>query len=221
MPPRSATRPIRPSSASISRTKCPLPSPPIAGLHDIAPTVANRWVTSAVRAPMRAAAAAASQPACPPPITMTSKLFSIRRCFRCADVATRGRSVKARAPPLPGGVGSEHFARLPGWAAPLHPQGSRPALSRRRIDRGFLFHVKHLLPDTEVGENNVNHILDVDPSGDPTESPRREPQLLRDQVLLAPRPLLDRPLQRLDGFGQRRPVPGPRDDARLSPHEHP
>ena len=33
----------------------------------------NRWVTRAVRAPMRAAAAAASQPAWPPPITMTSK----------------------------------------------------------------------------------------------------------------------------------------------------
>ena len=48
MPPASATRPIRPSSASISRTRWPLPSPPIAGLQDIAPMVANRWVTSAV-----------------------------------------------------------------------------------------------------------------------------------------------------------------------------
>ncbi len=45
----------------------------MAGLQDIAPMVANRWVTSAVCAPMRAAAAAASQPAWPPPITMTSK----------------------------------------------------------------------------------------------------------------------------------------------------
>ena len=46
----------------------------MAGLHDIAPMVAKRCVTSAVAAPMRAAAAAASQPAWPPPITMTSKL---------------------------------------------------------------------------------------------------------------------------------------------------
>jgi hypothetical protein len=38
----------------------------------MAPTVAKRWVTSAVFAPMRAAAAAASQPAWPPPTTMTS-----------------------------------------------------------------------------------------------------------------------------------------------------
>ena len=39
--------------------------------------VAKRWVTSAVRAPMRAAAAAASQPAWPPPTTITSKRASI------------------------------------------------------------------------------------------------------------------------------------------------
>jgi hypothetical protein len=35
----------------------------MAGLHDIAPMVENRCVTSAVLAPVRAAAAAASQPA--------------------------------------------------------------------------------------------------------------------------------------------------------------
>ncbi len=45
----------------------------MAGLQDISPMVANRCVTSAVRAPMRAAAAAASQPAWPPPTMMTSK----------------------------------------------------------------------------------------------------------------------------------------------------
>src|SRR5690606_15698687 len=49
-------------------------SPPIAGLQDISPMVAKEWVTSAVRAPMRAAAAAASVPAWPPPTTMTSKV---------------------------------------------------------------------------------------------------------------------------------------------------
>ncbi len=45
----------------------------MAGLQDMAPIVARLWVTSAVRAPVRAAAAAASQPAWPPPITTTSK----------------------------------------------------------------------------------------------------------------------------------------------------
>ena len=77
MPAASATRPIRPSRASISRTKWPLPRPPIAGLHDISPIVAKAWVTSAVRAPMRAAAAAASVPACPPPTTMTSYVLLV------------------------------------------------------------------------------------------------------------------------------------------------
>src|SRR5262249_28327761 len=62
-------------SASISRTRCPFANPPIAGLQDISPMVSTLWVTSSVSAPMRAAAAAASQPACPPPITMTSNLF--------------------------------------------------------------------------------------------------------------------------------------------------
>ena len=38
---RSATRPIRPSRASISRTRWPLPRPPMAGLQDMAPMVAN------------------------------------------------------------------------------------------------------------------------------------------------------------------------------------
>jgi hypothetical protein len=38
----------------------------------MAPTVAKRWVTRAVLAPIRADALAASQPAWPPPMTMTS-----------------------------------------------------------------------------------------------------------------------------------------------------
>ena len=48
----------------------------MAGLQDISPKVAKRRVTNAVEAPQRAAAVAASHPACPPPITMTSNLMS-------------------------------------------------------------------------------------------------------------------------------------------------
>ena len=73
MPARSAARAIAPPSASISRTRWPLPMPPIAGLQLICPTVSRLWVSSSVRAPMRAAASAASVPAWPPPTTMTSK----------------------------------------------------------------------------------------------------------------------------------------------------
>ena len=65
-----------PSNASISLTKCPLPRPPIAGLQDISPIVDNELVIRAVWIPDLAAAAAASQPACPAPITITSKSFS-------------------------------------------------------------------------------------------------------------------------------------------------
>ena len=69
---RRRARPIAPPSASTSRTSCPLPSPPIAGLQLISPILSSRSVTSAVRAPRRAAASAASIPACPPPTTRTS-----------------------------------------------------------------------------------------------------------------------------------------------------
>src|SRR5471032_751115 len=44
----------------------------MAGLQDISPRVSKAWVSSRVRAPKRAEAAAASQPAWPPPMTMTS-----------------------------------------------------------------------------------------------------------------------------------------------------
>ena len=68
----SVTRPISPPSASISRTICPLAIPPMAGLQLICPILFISIVTRQVFAPIRAAAAAASQPACPPPMTITS-----------------------------------------------------------------------------------------------------------------------------------------------------
>ena len=66
-------RPISPPSASISRTRCPLAVPPTAGLHGISATCLGDSVTSPTRRPSRAAAHAASHPACPAPITTTSK----------------------------------------------------------------------------------------------------------------------------------------------------
>ena len=49
----------------------------MAGLQDISPMVVALWVTSAVLAPIRADADAASQPAWPPPMTITSKLLAL------------------------------------------------------------------------------------------------------------------------------------------------
>ena len=68
----SVTSPMLPPSASISLTICPLAIPPTAGLHDIWAILFMSIVTRHVRAPMFAAAVAASHPACPPPITITS-----------------------------------------------------------------------------------------------------------------------------------------------------
>ena len=73
MPARSVASAMAPPSASISLTMCPLPIPPMAGLHDICPSDSTLWVTNNVLQPWRAEANAASVPACPPPITITSK----------------------------------------------------------------------------------------------------------------------------------------------------
>jgi hypothetical protein len=72
MPVASVARPMMPPRASISRTICPLATPPIAGLQLIWATVSQLVVSKAVRAPIRAAAMAASTPACPAPTTSTS-----------------------------------------------------------------------------------------------------------------------------------------------------
>ena len=65
-------RPICPPKASISLTICPLATPPTAGLHDMEAILAMSMVSNSVRDPRRAAAEAASQPACPPPMTIIS-----------------------------------------------------------------------------------------------------------------------------------------------------
>src|SRR5579864_8482980 len=63
---------MMPPSASTSRTRCPLAMPPTAGLQDIWAIRSTLSVYSAVFRPIRAAAIAASQPACPAPTTTTS-----------------------------------------------------------------------------------------------------------------------------------------------------
>jgi hypothetical protein len=51
-----------------------LPIPPIEGLQLISPRESMRWVKRIVWAPDLAEAAAASHPACPPPIIHTSAI---------------------------------------------------------------------------------------------------------------------------------------------------
>src|SRR5499427_5852627 len=80
MPVASIARPISPPSASISRTRCPFAVPPTAGLHGMCATVSTLSVHNPTRTPRRAAAWAASQPAWPAPITITSNR-SLTLCF--------------------------------------------------------------------------------------------------------------------------------------------
>src|SRR5688572_23768386 len=77
MPVASIARAINPPSASISRTRWPLAVPPTAGLHGMCATVSRDSVQSPTLQPSRAAAKAASTPACPAPITITSKRMSL------------------------------------------------------------------------------------------------------------------------------------------------
>ena len=77
----SVTNPIYPPKASISRTICPLAMPPTAGLQLICPILFISIVIRQVFEPGFAAAAAASHPACPAPITITSCLNSIRSVY--------------------------------------------------------------------------------------------------------------------------------------------
>jgi len=59
----SAARAISPPSASSSRTRCPLPVPPMAGLQGMLPTASRLTVRHIVSMTIRAAASAASMPA--------------------------------------------------------------------------------------------------------------------------------------------------------------
>src|SRR5215813_8241313 len=169
MPPRSATRPIRPSSASISRTRWPFPSPPIAGLQDIAPIVANWWVISAVCAPIRAAAAAASQPAWPPPITTTSNRLSIKTSEGAVVAEARG------------GVKNIEVVEL------FHVKHWKQRFSGlwREVCFTVSWHCHcQLFADAEITENHVQDIFHVDAAGQTTKGTSSDSQLLGQQILV-------------------------------------
>src|SRR5262245_35262126 len=117
MPARSAATAMAPPIASISRTRWPLPMPPMAGLQLICPTVARLCVTSSVRAPVRAAARAASVPAWPPPITMTSYC------------SMRGAMIAKGSGPFTNMKGSDPFANMKGpdpFEGPFYDEGVGP-----------------------------------------------------------------------------------------------
>ena len=67
----SAALAISPPRASSSRTRWPLPVPPMAGLQGMLPTASRLMVKHRVASPSRAQARAASIPAWPAPTTIT------------------------------------------------------------------------------------------------------------------------------------------------------
>src|ERR1700686_2517530 len=169
---------MRPSSASISRTRWPWPRPAIAGLHDMAPMVAKRCVTKAVIAPMRAAAAAASQPAWPPPTTSTSNLASIRSLLR-------KRALYSRQP-----LGSKHASTSFG-PAPFHVKHRSTSASHRLgrpLALGLRLSRPWSLANAEIPKDHVQNILDPHAPRQSFERPRRQPDLLSHQFLAALQP---------------------------------
>src|SRR5687767_7978053 len=208
MPPRSATRPISPSSASISRTRWPLPRPPIAGLQDIAPIVSKRCVTSATSAPIRAAAAAASHPACPPPTTTTSKrscMVALQRQLvadhRAAVHLSRNVlsvvfHVKHKDKEVPPGVGKLTWPFRS--ASPITP----PLLRR-------------LLTDAEIAKDHVQDILHIDTSQQLAKRPRRQPEMLGHDFFAAIQSLALGFAQYTRGFPQMGTLPLPRHQRRF------
>ena len=95
--------------------------------------VANRCVTRAVRAPMRAAAAAASQPAWPPPTTITSYRAFMGRFFLGLGPSSVAPATRKRANFVPGPVrGLAYVSRETSNRA----QGQRLNVSRETFAGG-------------------------------------------------------------------------------------
>lgn len=90
------------------------------GLHDSSPMVSSFWVRRSVLAPVRAEAAAASQPAWPPPMMQTVPLFTTQQeTVEEGRVDTHHRSDLNWAGSVPSAQGSsflyEHSSSLEAW----------------------------------------------------------------------------------------------------------
>src|SRR5215510_1590317 len=130
----------------------------MAGLHDMAPIVPTRWVMRTVFAPIRAAAAAASQPACPPPITATSNRYTIKTSGGAfSEGAGRGQN-RGFIENV-----SRETLRLTGlWrklrafiCQQIHQNLADPRVIHERS-----------LPNTEIPENHVENVVNIDATGE-------------------------------------------------------
>ncbi len=129
MPDSSVAAAMAPPSASTSFTRWPLPMPPMDGLQDMAPRVSMLCVNSRVLAPARAEASAASVPAWPPPITITSK--------REGNSMGSGRQNVWRCQQKRGAIIRLRFEKLNALHVSCETSRGRSDLSRP------VFHMKH------------------------------------------------------------------------------
>ncbi len=86
-----------------------------------------------------------------------------------------------------------------------------------------MFHVKQpgvlcrrLLPDTEVPEDHVEHVLDINPAGETAESGGCQAKLLSDDFFPSGVLARGRPLQRIQGVLKGSPVTGPGNENRFA-----
>src|SRR5690606_29842152 len=136
----SETIPDIPPRASISRTIWPFATPPMAGLQDICPMVAMFMVTSITRDPMVAAAHAASQPAWPPPTTITSYSGNI---YFTQELSTNSSTIPHPLKEMlgiPSGFHVERTTNLTGVGSTWN-SGLKHSISFRgaKIDKHLLF----------------------------------------------------------------------------------
>src|SRR3954466_850292 len=127
--------------------------------------VANRCVTSAVLAPTRADALAASQPAWPPPMTMTSNsaCWAIMRDFYPDRLKPGSRKVYLIL---------FHVKRRSSRVLRCFTE-NRPQQMNEEI----------LLAYTEVPEDRIQDVLDIDPPQQPAQRKSGGPQFLGDEFL--------------------------------------
>ena len=135
---QSVMRPMRPPRASISRTIWPFATPPTAGLHDMAAILSRSIVSSSVRQPMRAAAVAASHPACPAPTTMMSKSFHGAASASVGAAGFIGAAVGVSAAVLcaEGVIAALFWGTAPDICPPCGASDARRAASCPSVRRG-------------------------------------------------------------------------------------
>src|SRR6266849_4376027 len=158
MPARSVASPINPPRASISLTRLPFARPPIAGLHDMRPIASRCIVIIATRAPPLAHTRAASAPAWPPPMTITSK--------RVSGIRFTWNNERRESHPLRPGL-----VAVGSWLL----ESSNRAAPRANSQK--------LLADAEPGKDLIEHIVARDRTSQHTERVRGALKIDEDHLL--------------------------------------